>query len=116
MIESTPELWEMSDECLIGELSRNGWDWDDDAPSSTKKEIALIQEALRRILQHQIDESEKVVLNDLERDIVSGDIHTDVEVKMLASISNIMLHIDCGYIEVLPTGHITLTMKGVYYD
>lgn len=59
MMESPPILWEMSDEEMIGELSRNGWDWDEDAASSMKKEIAIIQEALRRILKHQTNENEK---------------------------------------------------------
>lgn len=56
MAESSPILWEMSDEDLISELSRNGWYWDDDVGSSTKKEIAIIQEALRRILRHVSDQ------------------------------------------------------------
>jgi hypothetical protein len=55
MIESPPELWEISDDKLVSELSRNGWDWERYAASSIEKEIATIQEALRRIIQHQID-------------------------------------------------------------
>lgn len=62
-LPKTPTLWDMPDEELIEELSRNGWDWDDGS-TQMQKEIALIQEALRRILAHVTDE--KVGINQFE--------------------------------------------------
>jgi hypothetical protein len=55
MIEHHPITWEMTDEELIEELGRNGWDWDN-GRTPMEQEIAIIQEALRRILQHVTDE------------------------------------------------------------
>jgi hypothetical protein len=40
---------------VIEELSRNGRMWDHPHTTSAERQIVLIQEALRRILQHQID-------------------------------------------------------------
>ena len=48
-------LHKLTDEEVIEELSRKGWVWDHPHATSAERQIALIQEALRRILQHQID-------------------------------------------------------------
>lgn len=48
-------IYKMPDEEVIEELSRNGWIWDHPHTTSVERQIVLIQEALRRILQHQID-------------------------------------------------------------
>ena len=57
MIESPPTTWEMTDDELIEELSRNGWIWDDVSMSRMEREIAITQEAVRRILAHVVGKS-----------------------------------------------------------
>lgn len=50
-------LDEMTDkEMVLSSGSRSEWDWNWAIASSMDRDLALIQEALRRILQHQIDE------------------------------------------------------------
>jgi hypothetical protein len=54
-VPTSDPLHKWSDEEVTEELSRNGWIWDHPHATPAERQIALIQEVLRRILQHQID-------------------------------------------------------------
>jgi len=51
----TPDLWSLSDEEIAEELGRAGWLREAHGASRMEQEMALTQEALRRILKRLIE-------------------------------------------------------------
>ena len=54
MMSDTPDLWSLSDEEITEELGRAGWCREVPGASRMEQEMALMQEALRRILKRLI--------------------------------------------------------------
>jgi len=54
MMSYTPDLWSLSDEEIAEELGRDGWCREAPGVSRMEQEMALTQEALRRILKRLI--------------------------------------------------------------
>jgi len=58
-MSDTPDLWTLSDEEIAEELGRAGWCREAPGASRMEQEMALMQEALRRILKRLIAEDKE---------------------------------------------------------